>query len=64
MGQLVMKQSEVGKILGGKARASEILNRKRSLSLAMIRALNAKLGISAETLIRETKSASTKKKPR
>lgn len=37
--------------LGSRARVSEILNRKRPLSLAMIRNLNQGLGIPAEVLI-------------
>ena len=32
----------------------EVLNRKRTLTLAMIRRLHAALGIPAESLIRET----------
>jgi HTH-type transcriptional regulator/antitoxin HigA len=38
--------------LGSRARVSEILNRRRPLSLEMIRKLNAGLGIPAEVLIR------------
>ncbi len=38
--------------LGSRARVSEILNRKRPLSLEMIRELNKGLGIPAEVLIR------------
>lgn len=37
--------------LGGRARVSEILNRKRPLTLDMIRRLHTGLGISAEVLI-------------
>lgn len=37
--------------LGSRARISEILNRKRSMSLQMIRKLQKGLGISAEILI-------------
>ncbi len=37
--------------LGSRARVSEILNRKRALSLAMIRKLQDGLGISAEILV-------------
>ena len=39
--------------LGSRARVSEILNRKRSMSLQMIRKLQKGLGISAEVLIRQ-----------
>ncbi len=37
--------------LGSRARVSEILNRKRALSLAMIRKLQEGLGISADVLV-------------
>lgn len=38
--------------LGSRARVSEVLNRRRPLSLGMIRKLNTGLGIPAEVLIR------------
>jgi HTH-type transcriptional regulator/antitoxin HigA len=38
--------------IGSRARVSEVLNRRRPLSLAMIRKLNTSLGIPAEVLIR------------
>ena len=38
--------------LGSRARVSEILNRKRPLSLTMIRRLNKELGIPADILIK------------
>jgi HTH-type transcriptional regulator / antitoxin HigA len=38
--------------LGNRARVSEVLNRKRSLSIGMIRKLQQGLGISAEILIK------------
>jgi len=41
--------------LGSRARVSEVLNRRRPLSLKMIRSLNAGLGIPAEVLIRSSK---------
>ena len=37
--------------LGSRARVAEVLNRKRALSIEMIRKLHAGLGIPAETLI-------------
>jgi HTH-type transcriptional regulator/antitoxin HigA len=42
--------------LGSRARVSEVLNRKRPLSVEMIRRLNAGLGIPAEILIRPYKT--------
>jgi HTH-type transcriptional regulator / antitoxin HigA len=40
-------------MIGGLNRVYEVLNRKRPLSIAMVRRLNLALGISAECLIRE-----------
>jgi HTH-type transcriptional regulator/antitoxin HigA len=47
---LTLKDLEA--ILGTRTRVSEVLNRKRGLSIAMIRRLHAELGIPAEVLIR------------
>jgi HTH-type transcriptional regulator/antitoxin HigA len=41
-------------MLGPRAGVAEILNRRRGLSIAMIRRLHESLGISAEVLIRKT----------
>ncbi|MFH1525807.1 MAG: transcriptional regulator [Bacteroidota bacterium] len=49
--QLNLEKSALIKILGSKSRVSEILNRKRKLSLSMIRALHNKLNISPSSLI-------------
>lgn len=48
-----LRQKELAAIVGGKNRASEILSRKRPLTLAMIRALHEKLDIPSELLIRQ-----------
>ncbi|HZM35860.1 MAG TPA: transcriptional regulator [Burkholderiales bacterium] len=48
-----LRQSDIAAIVGGKNRASEILSRKRPLTLSMVRALHEKLGIPSELLIRE-----------
>lgn len=48
-----MRQKDIAELLGGKNRASEILGRKRPLTLPMIRALYEKLDIPAALLIRE-----------
>ncbi|MEH1795061.1 MULTISPECIES: helix-turn-helix domain-containing protein [unclassified Nostoc] len=45
--------------LGSRARVSEILSRKRSLTLEMIRKLNQELGIPAEILIQPYDSVQT-----
>ena len=44
---------------GSRARVSEILNKKRSLSINMIRKLQKGLGISAEILIKPYKTQTT-----
>ena len=43
-------------ILGTRTRVAEVLNRRRGLSINMIRRLHEKLGISAEILIRPTQT--------
>jgi len=45
-------RKDLERYIGNRARVSEILNRKRSLSITMIRNLQEGLGISAEILIR------------
>jgi len=45
---------ELEPMIGGQDRVHEILNRKRPLTLRMIRRLHAQLGIPAESLIKET----------
>ena len=45
------QSKDLGKILGSKSRASEILNRKRPLTLEMVAALNREWGIPAELLV-------------
>lgn len=51
--QLNLDRSTLVSIIGSKSRTSEILNRKRKLSLSMIRALNKKLNIPSSSLISE-----------
>lgn len=51
MEQLGYNQTDLAKIVGLKSRASEILNKKRKLSLEMIRLLHNKLNIPTEVLI-------------
>lgn len=45
--------------LGGRGRVSEVLNRKRALSLEMIRKLHEGLGIAAEVLIQPYRTHQT-----
>lgn len=51
MDQLGLKASDLAKILGGRNRASEVLNKKRNLSEEMMRALHKQLSIPAESLL-------------
>lgn len=53
MEQLGYKQKDLAEIVGLKSRVSEILNRKRKLTLDMIRKLNEALGIPTDILIKE-----------
>ncbi len=51
MEQMNYNQNDLAKIVGLKSRASEILNRKRKLTLEMIRQLHVSLQIPTEVLI-------------
>lgn len=51
MEQLGYSQNDLAKVVGLKSRASEILNKKRKLSLDMIRQLHESLGIPTDVLI-------------
>ena len=51
MEQLGYNQNDLAKIIGLKSRASEILSKKRKLSLEMIRQLHASLHIPTDVLI-------------
>ena len=52
MEEMNLKQKDLVGILGGKSAVSEILNKKKKLTLEMIRALEVKLHISASLLIK------------
>jgi HTH-type transcriptional regulator/antitoxin HigA len=54
--QMGLKPSDLAKFLGGRSRASEVLNRKRPLSVSMMRSLYQNLHIPAETLLAEPKA--------
>lgn len=58
MEQRGMTARDLQAMIGSRSRVHEILNRKRPLSLAMVRRLHAGLGIAAETLIRAPSGAS------
>lgn len=51
MEQMGLKQSDIAEVIGGKNRASEILNKKRELTAKMMRDLHRKFNIPAESLL-------------
>lgn len=53
MEQQGLRQKDIAPLLGGKNRASEVLSRRRPLTLPMIRSLYEKLDIAPSLLIRE-----------
>lgn len=55
MEQQGLSRKDLEPILGTRTRVAEVLNRKRSLSIGMIRRLHDRLGISAEVLIRPSR---------
>jgi antitoxin component HigA of HigAB toxin-antitoxin module len=59
MEQQGLRQKDIAPLLGGKNRASEVLSRKRSLTIPMIRALYEKLDIPLGLLVREPGAAYT-----
>ena len=52
MEQMNFNNKDLEKIIGSKSRVSEILNKKRKLTLDMIRKLNEALNIPTEVLVR------------
>jgi HTH-type transcriptional regulator / antitoxin HigA len=53
MEEMHLKQTDLVDVLGGKSRVSEILNKKRKLTVEMIRKLTKKLNLSASLLIND-----------
>jgi HTH-type transcriptional regulator/antitoxin HigA len=51
MEQLGLRQIDLAPLLGGRSRVSEVLSGKRSLTINMIRALHARLGIPLPSLV-------------
>ena len=62
MEQQGLTRKDLEPMIGTRTRVAEVLNRKRNLSIGMIRRLHAKLGISAEILIQPTKKPRQHKK--
>jgi HTH-type transcriptional regulator / antitoxin HigA len=55
MEQQGLTRKDLEPLIGSRARVTEVLSRKRSLSIAMIRKLHKGLGIPAEILIQPTR---------
>src|SRR3954471_24167231 len=55
MEQLGLTRKDLEPLIGTRARVAEVMNRKRGLSIEMIRRLHQELGISAEVLIRSAR---------
>jgi HTH-type transcriptional regulator/antitoxin HigA len=55
MEQMGLTRRDLEPLIGSRARVAEILNRKRNLSIEMIRRLNEELGIPAEILIQPSR---------
>src|SRR3954464_3144159 len=55
MEQQGLTRKDLEPIIGTRTRVAEVLNRKRGLSIDMIRRLHDRLGISAEVLIRPSR---------
>ena len=55
MEQQGLTRRDLEEIIGTRTRIAEVLNRKRGLSVGMIRRLHERLGISAEVLIRPSR---------
>ena len=56
MEQQGLTRQDLEEIIGTRTRIAEVLSRKRGLSIAMIRRLHERLGISAEVLIRPSRA--------
>lgn len=61
MDQLGLSRKDLEPCIGQKSKVSEVLNRRRPLSLPMIRSLNGVFGIPAAVLVREVTLAPLKK---
>jgi HTH-type transcriptional regulator/antitoxin HigA len=57
MEQMGLTRADLVPIIGSRSRVSEVLNRRRDLTIAMIARIREKLGISADTLIGRRRAA-------
>lgn len=55
MEEMDLKQKDLVGVIGGKSRVSEILNRKKKLTVDMVRSLALRLNLSAQILINDYK---------
>jgi HTH-type transcriptional regulator/antitoxin HigA len=55
MEQQGLTRRDLEEIIGTRTRIAEVMNRKRGLSIAMIRRLHERLGVSADVLIRPSR---------
>jgi HTH-type transcriptional regulator / antitoxin HigA len=53
MEEMHLKQKDLASVIGGNNRVSEVLNKKRKLTVEMIRSLTAKLNLSPSILIKD-----------
>lgn len=53
MEEMDLKQKDLVGVIGGKSRVSEILNRKKKLTVDMVRNLAARLNLSAQVLVND-----------
>jgi HTH-type transcriptional regulator/antitoxin HigA len=59
MEQQGLTRKDLEPMIGTRTRVAEVLNRKRNLSIGMIRRLHAELGIPAEVLIQPARTSRT-----
>jgi HTH-type transcriptional regulator/antitoxin HigA len=57
MEQMNLTRKDLESLIGSRGRVSEVFNRRRSLSLPMIRRLHSQLHIPLESLIHESKGS-------
>jgi HTH-type transcriptional regulator/antitoxin HigA len=62
MEQQGLSRKDLEGVIGTRTRVAEVLNRRRGLSIAMIRRLNKSLGIPADILIRPTMKAAARRR--
>jgi HTH-type transcriptional regulator / antitoxin HigA len=59
MEQQGLTRKDLEPLIGTRTRVAEVMSRKRSLSISMIRRLHQNLGISADVLIRQSRDNGT-----